>query len=862
MRSLSRSLFVSWAVMLGAGCAADAEFAEPDEQDVQAGVSSQALASDYFAIRAVDAATGRGVPLVELTVISTGQKFYTDSNGYLAFNAIPNANVSFRVFSYGYQRSGGDTVSYSTQLGGAVTLPLVRNNVAERLYRVTGQNLYRDSWLLGKSTPVDPLNNPANVDGQDSVQTVVFKNKLYWFWGDTIIDTGNDGADAWGFNGRVTGATSALLPSTTFDPMKGVNLSYFTSGGLPKQLFPASTFLDHALYWVFAPMVVRDAANNEHLVAYYEQVSTEAPNPVMARGFVEWDDVTQQFNKLGNFPISSPIYPYNRAFPVTVGNEPYFYFAEELPNVRVRAGYDSFNTVTNIDNYETYSPLKPGTTFQHDEYAYPLISTTPDPNKLDASDFERDGAGKPVWSWKKGVQRLTGQDVYTMASGTWTVPALVAWSDVPYSFANLDNGAEHVAAKKTAVYWNDYRQAWSMILEQAWGTSMLGELWYAEASSPEGPWNFAKKVVTHDRGEQDYSFYNPSLHPYFTQLSSEMYLLFEATYTKMFTGTPATPDYDYNNQVYRLDLADPRLRGLNDGRGLTVQYFNGSNFNTFVSAVHDQQVNAAWGTGAPAAGVNSDNFSSRWTGLVEATATGSHTFTASVSAGDGVRLWVNGSLIINAWSNPTQTSYSGSLSLQAGKRYSIRLEHYDAGTGSPASLRLSWRLPGSSSTVLVPAARLARSPNGLSGAYYDTATFGTLKDRRVDPTPFFEWKGSSFDPAKTEDGDTFSVRWTGQLRPDFNENYGFIVTAEPDDKLRIWVDGQLVLDNWSVVQPYPRLSSTMALKAGRLHDFKIEYAEQLNQAAIRIYWSSPSQTPGGYGFALIPTQNLTAAFVP
>ena len=57
-----------------------------------------------------------------------------------------------------------------------------------------------------------------------------------------------------------------------------------------------------------------------------------------------------------------------------------------------------------------------------------------------------------------------------------------------------------------AVAWNPHRKKWISIFTQEYGdSSYLGEIWYAEAESPAGPWRNAVKIVTHDR----YSFYNP-----------------------------------------------------------------------------------------------------------------------------------------------------------------------------------------------------------------------------------------------------------------------------------------------------------------------------------------------------------------
>ncbi len=66
----------------------------------------------------------------------------------------------------------------------------------------------------------------------------------------------------------------------------------------------------------------------------------------------------------------------------------------------------------------------------------------------------------------------------------------------------------------------------------------------------------AVRIVTHDQ----YSFYNPVHHSFFDRDGGrEIY--FEGTYTKMFSGREvATPRYEYNQIMYRLDLADPKLR--------------------------------------------------------------------------------------------------------------------------------------------------------------------------------------------------------------------------------------------------------------------------------------------------------------
>jgi hypothetical protein len=122
-------------------------------------------------------------------------------------------------------------------------------------------------------------------------------------------------------------------------------------------------------------------------------------------------------------------------------------------------------------------------------------------------------------------------------------------------FSDVQNG-KTVKPHHGSVAWSDYRKRWISIFTREHGdTSYLGEIYYAEADAPEGPWRKAVKIVTHDR----YSFYNPKQHPYFGDKSGR-HLYFEGTYTATFSGNKdPTPLYDYNQIMYRLDLDDERL---------------------------------------------------------------------------------------------------------------------------------------------------------------------------------------------------------------------------------------------------------------------------------------------------------------
>lgn len=138
------------------------------------------------------------------------------------------------------------------------------------------------------------------------------------------------------------------------------------------------------------------------------------------------------------------------------------------------------------------------------------------------------------------------------------------------------------------------------------------------------------------------------------------------------------------------------------GTGLYGVYFDNLNFIHRQLARTDAVINFDWGSDSPAPGViASDTFSIRWTGWVQPKVTGNHTF--FTRSDDGVRLWVDGKLIINNWTDHSPTEDSGTIRLEAGKKYDITLEYYER--GGIAVIQLSWSAPGLAKAI-IPAKQL------------------------------------------------------------------------------------------------------------------------------------------------------------
>jgi hypothetical protein len=165
-------------------------------------------------------------------------------------------------------------------------------NIAERLYRVTGGGIYRDTAMLGREAPTrKPLLN-ALVFGSDSVISDVYRGRIHWFWGDTNKTSYPLG------NFDVPGATSSLPSEGGLDPARGVDLDYFvdekTGFARPTAKMPA-----RGPTWIGGMTVLRDSSGGERMFAGY--VKVRPPMEVYEHGLVEWDDEAQRFAKVATF---------------------------------------------------------------------------------------------------------------------------------------------------------------------------------------------------------------------------------------------------------------------------------------------------------------------------------------------------------------------------------------------------------------------------------------------------------------------------------------------------------------------------------------------------------------------------------
>lgn len=476
-----------------------------------------------FAIRVVDADTGRGVPLVVLKTTNE-QSFITDSAGYVAIDGpdLLGRKVYFHVWSHGYEFPkdgfGYRGKALDVQAGGEATLQIRRLNIAERLYRVTGGGIYVESVRLRKPAPLrEPLASGL-VMGQDSVQAAVFNGTIHWFWGDT-----NQLRYPLG-QFRTSGATSRPPSQGGLDPDVGVDLTYFVNEeGFSRPMFDGT---GPGVVWLDGLCVVPDAAGRERLIGHYSR--RESLEKQLAHGIAEFDPQTARFQTLVELPESTHSHPLGQAMRArSEDGGDYMYFANPFPNLRVPA---TLEAILDPAQYSSFTPLP-------------------------AKDENRSEASPLAYAWRRGVEPVSIKDERRLIEQGQLKADQAHWQTV-----NAETG-EKIDLHAGSVRWNEHRQRYVMIAVQQFGqASFLGEVWYGESKRPEGPWTKLVQIVTHDK----YSFYNPVQHPFFDEDGGRV-IYFEGTYTHTFSGNPVpTPRYDYNQILYRLNLDDPRLASVRE----------------------------------------------------------------------------------------------------------------------------------------------------------------------------------------------------------------------------------------------------------------------------------------------------------
>jgi len=122
--------------------------------------------------------------------------------------------------------------------------------------------------------------------------------------------------------------------------------------------------------------------------------------------------------------------------------------------------------------------------------------------------------------------------------------------------------------------------------------------------------------------------------------------------------------------------------------GLKAEYYDGKDFDRYVSTAYVGNIDNEWYDTPLVPGIDPHNCSIRWTGKLRTGKTGTYLFSAIVD--DGIRVWIDGDIIINQWHLNDYGTYNGSVDMRAGQEYDIKVEYFNA--LREGEIKLQWAM--------------------------------------------------------------------------------------------------------------------------------------------------------------------------
>jgi len=287
-----------------------------------------------------------------------------------------NRKVYFHIKSHGYEYPvdgfGYRGLALKVIPGDSALIKIRRINIAERLYRVTGEGRYHHSLLLGLPVPVKKAQLNGKVLGQDTFVATLFNGKIFWLWGDTDKPSYPLG------NFATSGATSLPPWKGGIDPEIGVELNYFVNeNGFSKKMCPIEGSGPVWMHWL---KTLIDNSGTERLIGSYSRIKNL--KETYEQGLVIFNENTELFEPLVRFKLNSPLFPDGHSFRAIVDGQEYLYFSFSTPYaVRVIADLEH---VKDLSTYQAYTCLAEGSRY--------------DTTNL---KIDRESDGRLIYGWKK-----------------------------------------------------------------------------------------------------------------------------------------------------------------------------------------------------------------------------------------------------------------------------------------------------------------------------------------------------------------------------------------------------------------------------------------------------------------------------
>jgi hypothetical protein len=183
----------------------------------------------------------------------------------------------------------------------------------------------------------------------------------------------------------------------------------------------------------------------------------------------------------------------------------------------------------------------------------------------------------------------------------------------------------------------------------------------------------------------------------------------------------------------------------------------------------------------------------------------------------------------------SSTPYSGPISITGDATLSVKAFSSDAA-------------PSGVATANYMISPTVGTGTGLAGKYYANMNLnGSPAVDRVDPTANFNWNAAS--PVTGIPADGWSASWTGQIEALGSTTYTFY--AQSHDGVKLFVNGNLIINNWTDHGEILDTSATVQMVAGQKYTITVQHYQDQGESLLQLYWSSP-----GLPMEIVPKSQL------
>jgi len=234
---------------------------------------------------------------------------------------------------------------------------------------------------------------------------------------------------------------------------------------------------------------------------------------------------------------------------------------------------------------------------------------------------------------------------------------------------------------------------------------------------------------------------------------------------------------------------------------------------------NDREINFNWGGKPPAEGIPGENWSARWTIKREVAA---GTYTIDVWVDDGVRVYVDNMLVIDGWQTGNARHYTANVNVTRGE-HEVRVEYFQSRGDSLIQVRFGYDA--------------GAYPDWKAEYFANPNVEGEPVVVRNDREINFDWGAGA--PAPGLPPDNYSVRWSRQV--DFAEG-DYLFTVEVEGGVRLWLDGRLLIDDWTS-GPFRTLTAQSGVIQAGAHDLRVDYFKTTGNGRIRVSWQPVTGEP-------------------